>query len=265
VFFFQRCDNAIPPITWQLRSTENNELADKVIPADGDVNFVFKPTVIDEEHPSHTRRLVAGSPDKVKRIFDGMIRAAKTKNHTIYSPSGDVIERWEETLATAEIEASQEFAGYDIVAIDYVAWNRGMFKIALGLGHLVLGSDWTFSASADCLRAVLVNERKDWPAFKGINPPLPPAIVRLLDIDQTVRDRQQHTLIVLPGHEPTAIISLFGGSVPQFAISLGNVLGNFGSLERMPPKQLVGFRVDPTSRTTTRLLVEDLCRFPGIL
>ena len=236
-----------------------------VITADGDISFIVGPVVIDEEHSQYTKRLVTGSPDIVKGIFGGMLQAAKAKNRTIYSPSGDVIERWEDALATAEIEVFQEFAGRQIVALDFVAWNRGMFKIALGLGHLVLGSDWTFSASADCLRAVLVNERKDWPLFKGINPPLPPEIVCLLGIDQTVRNRHQHTLIVLPGHEPTAIMSLFGGSVPQFAISLGNVLGNFGSLERMPPKQLVGFRVDPTSRTATRLLVEDLCRFRGIL
>ncbi len=62
-----------------------------------------------------------------------------------------------------------------------------------------------------------------------------------------------------------ALISLFGDSVPQFAISLGDAFGNFGSLERMPPDQLVGFRVDPLTRMTTRLLVVDLCRFCGIV
>ncbi len=74
-----------------------------------------------------------------------------------------------------------------------------MFKVALGLGHLVLGSDWTFSANGDRLRAILVNETKDWPPFDGINPPLPWEIERCLGIDQTVRNRHQHTLIVLPG------------------------------------------------------------------
>src|SRR5580704_9863083 len=60
----------IPPIVWQLRSTENNEPANLVITADGNISFTVGPVVIDEEHSKFTKRLVTGSPDIVKRIFD---------------------------------------------------------------------------------------------------------------------------------------------------------------------------------------------------
>jgi hypothetical protein len=253
---------SIPPIEWKLRSVQTNDQATMTITANGDVSFMFEPVVVTEQHARYTRRLVAGSEDKVKRIFDGMLKSVKEKNQAIYDPNGDVLESWESALARAEIEQTTEFSG-EIVGMNFIDWNRGMFKIALGLGHLVLGSDWTFSSSGDRLRAILVNDRKDWPAFSGINPPLPPEIARCLGIDRNVRDRRQHTLIVLPGPQPMAVISLFGDSVPKFAISLGDIQGNFGKRERMPVDQLVGFRVDPVSRTTTNISIADLCRYCG--
>ena len=62
------------------------------ITANGDVSFTFEPVVVTEQHPGYTRRLVAGSADKVKRIFEGMLRSAKAKREIIFDPNGDVLQ-----------------------------------------------------------------------------------------------------------------------------------------------------------------------------
>ncbi len=113
----------IPPIEWQLRSDQTNDTATMAITVDGGVTFTFEPIVVTEHHPAYTRRLVEGSVEKVKRIFDGMLRSAKAKSQTIYNPNGDVIASWETALAGAGIETTHGFSG-QIVGIDFAAWNQ---------------------------------------------------------------------------------------------------------------------------------------------
>ena len=254
----------IPPIVWELRSSETGNIGKVVIDVEGSVSVTFDPVVVTEDRPTHQNRLVAGSTDKVKRIFDGMLESAKRKGWTICNPRGDVLDSWDSALQSAEVEVSKNFNG-QIVAIDWAAWNRGMFKMALGLCHLVLGPDWTFSNDSDRFRAILVNDRKDWPSLKGINSPQMPDVERFLGKSTTVVERRQHALLVLPGRTPVAVISLFGGTVPEFAISTGDVLGRYGLIENMPAHQIVGFRVDPVTRETTELHVADLGRFAGVM
>ncbi|MFT8781514.1 HNH endonuclease [Acetobacter orientalis] len=250
----------IPSIIFELKSENNGNIGKITIDSNGNIDISQDVTVVDEKHENYERRLIGGDPEKVKKILEGMIKSAQKKNKTIYDENRDVVESWEDIIKTAKIEETDTFSG-NIVALDFQAWNRGMFKIALGLGHSVLGDIWTFSSEADRLRTVISLPRENWPTFMGINPPIPVEIDQFFGIDSMVKKNKEHTLVVLPNDKPMALISLFGGFVPKFAISLGDSLGTLGVIEKIDPSKTLGFRINPTSRTVTKITALDLCRF----
>jgi hypothetical protein len=163
-----------------------------------------------------------------------------------------------------EVEETNEFRA-SVQAFDFEVWVRGMFKIVLGLGHVILGPDWTFSADGgDRIRSVLFCDREHWPAssLKGFaTGELPPGICKVIGITPAVRNANLHTLVILPqDREAVAAISLFGGDgVPETLVSLGSERGNLAPVnDMMIPQTRVGVRIDPATRRATWITVADL-------
>ena len=82
---------AVPPIEWEIRSTENGEPGTITIDDQANVDVRFEPVVITDKKDKYTERLVAGPPDRVREILEGLLKAAKRKDERIYTLSGDEI------------------------------------------------------------------------------------------------------------------------------------------------------------------------------
>jgi hypothetical protein len=254
----------VPPIEWKMRSTENGEPGLITIDDTGNVDVLFEPVVITDQKPTHTQRLVAGSSDRVREILEGMLRSAQKKGERVYTLSGEEIRALPDFERHFEIEETGVLHAQ--VGFDFEAWVRGIFKIVLGLGHVVLGPNWTFSADGgDRVRSVLFLSPEHWPrsSMQGFTTGrIPDEIANTLGIDETVRALNQHTLAILPGKTPRAVISLFGGNnVPEAIMTLGTEQGLLASVnETMKPDTRVGLRINPVTRDVVWLTVADLNR-----
>jgi hypothetical protein len=254
---------SIPDIRWRARSMDNGEPATITITPDGKVDYAFVGVVAEDVKKKYTEKLVGGSPDRVRAVLAGMLAKAQKTGHTFYSMTGQKISARQDFEQYFTVEATDLFHAR-VQAFDFHVWVRGIFKMVLGLGHLVLGPQWTFSADGgDRIRSVLFCEPKDWPAnsLKGFaTGNIPDEMATILRITPQVRADNLHTLAILPGPQPTAIISLFGGDgIPEAIVTLGSELGNLAVVnESMRRDAKVGVRIDPRTRQTTWLTVGDL-------
>jgi hypothetical protein len=252
-----------PPIKLRARSLDNGEALTVAIDVDGNISYDFPPTVMADRKLTHTEHLVAGSPERVREILAGMLAKARQRGNTIYSSTGERMSEIADFKRHFEVEETETVRAS--VLMDGDVWARGIFKILLGLGHVVLGPEWTFSAvGGDRMRSVLVLDREHWPhdSLQGFSSGrLPPDIARTLGITEAVRSAECHTIAVLPGFETVkGVVSLFGGKdVPEAMVTLGSERGRLAPVnETMNPSLRVGVRIDPRSRRCTWLTVSDL-------
>jgi hypothetical protein len=134
-----------------------------------------------------------------------------------------------------------------------------LVKIALGMGHRVLGSQWTFGPGGDLLRSGL------WARL---------CTITLLPIRDNVNDLvrhilgpilgiagHKHVMAVLPNSEETvAIIALFGGAAGQWTINLEtNSRAFFENFEDEPRGGCV-FGIPPSLEVSQRRLVSQTIR-----
>lgn len=254
----------IPPIELKARSLDNGEPATIIIDDQGNVDYRFGTTVVTDEKEKFTRRLVGGDPDRVRQILEGMLRKAKADNRTVYSLTGKVIGSSANMPEIAEIEETSTLKAS--VTMDGTVWARGLFKIILGLGHFFAGPDWTFSADGgDRVRTVLVCERSQWPdqSLRGFMAgQIPADIASLVGITPEIRGEKYHTLAVLPREGGLlAVVSLFGGDLPESVATLGSERGKLATVNgSLPPSTRVGVRIHPVTRETTWITVEDVLR-----
>jgi len=248
----------IPPIRWRVESVPDSLPATMIITSEGDVTFDFKPDIKLEERIGYQQYFVAGSREKVREILDGILRKSRSRKQVTYSMAGDVITDADEYTKSAQADQVDLFHG-KILCFDQEIWMRGLFKIILGLAHQVLGETWTFGTYGDRVRAIVTQPRDKWPRFSGGTGTLPKDISTILGIDESTRAANMHTLAILPrGKEGAlgadAVISLFGGDVPESLVSIGSELGKLVVVNDMlRPDAVVGFRVDPRTRKTTSI------------
>jgi hypothetical protein len=195
-----------------------------------------------------------------------MLTKANRKGQSIYSQTGERISRLADFKKHFEVEETELFRSH-VEAFDFDIWVRGIFKIVLGLGHIILGPEWTFSTDGgDRIRSVLFSDREHWPAHSltGFTVgELPPAVRQVLGITPAVQSANCHTLAMLPqGTETLAAISLFGGdAVPEALVTLGTERENLAVVnDTMKPQARVGLRLDPKTRRVTWITVADLNR-----
>ena len=254
----------IPPIIWAARSLDNNESSTITLHADGRVDCSFDIATKRVEKQTHEEFAVSGSADKVIEILSGKLAKSVKQGKTVYTVSGEEIRSMDDFAKHYEIEESDRF-GASIRAFDFDIWTRGIFKMILGLGHLVLGPEWTFSSDGgDRIRTVLATNRQDWPvhSVKGFSTgELPSEIAHLLGITAEVRQRNRHTLAILPGDNKTlAAVSLFGGDgVPEALVELGGETGNLAVVnDAMRATARIGVHIDPVNRSVEWITVKDL-------
>lgn len=110
----------------------------------------------------------------------------------------------------------------DLPAFKY-ALDRLMLKIAICVGHRVLGPDWTFSSRGDQLRSALWTPYDDAgkaPVRVIIADAQHLTLARLLKIDP-----DKHVIAVLPnGHSTVALIALFGG---HLGVAIVEIAGDY--------------------------------------
>ena len=254
----------IPPITWRAQSLDNGARSTITIDADGRIDCSFDTMTERVETQKGEWLSVSGSPDKVTGILSGLLAKASKRGKEIYTTSGEKVRSTDDVFRQRDIEDSNHFRA-SIQAFDMDIWIRGIFKMVLGLGHILLGPEWTFSVDGgDRIRTVLVTERKEWPinCIRGFaTGELPSEIGRVLGITAEVRKANRHTLAILPYEgSAVAIVSLFGGNdVPEALVSLG---GNPGHLvvvnDTLKPDTRMGVQIDPTTRNTKWITMLDL-------
>ena len=151
--------------------------------------YVSKPVVITDKKDKYTERSVAGPPYRVLgETSRGPAQGGEKEGRTYLHVVG------RRDFMLAGFRTSFVVEDTDIVRasirFNFEAWVRGIFKIVLGLGHIVLGPNWTFSAEGDRVRSVLFLLPKDWPrsSMQGFTTGcLPPGIANALGIDAAIR------------------------------------------------------------------------------
>lgn len=252
----------IPPIRWKARSLDNDEPIEISIAPDGQVSYRHDTVVIKDEKATHSNVLVGADRERTREILAGMLAKARKSGQSIYSATGDPIRTVTDMERHYTIEETSLMRA-DVKALDFDVWVRGIFKMILGLGHIVLGSTWTFGVDGNRFRAVLAEDRKHWPteSLRGFaTGEIPDDIAGLLGITPAVRQARMHTLAILPGEEPMAIVSLFGGDgVPEAMIATGAEQGALAVVnDTMKRTTRVGARIDPRTRQVTWITIGDL-------
>lgn len=187
-----------------------------------------------------------GSPDRVKRAVADLIKKANRKGLQVMHEDLTPVFSANDISSKATAQNGKEVHVNLKLGIEnfFEPWAKGIFKIVLGLGHTVLGEDWTFSPSGDKVRMTLVKPFPEWQhiGIKGsVMCQLPDEIKFLLRIKPNV-----HTLGVLPyENRMIAVVSLFGGETFDAIIDMGDDLGNKRVINDTLPKDLkMCFHID---------------------
>jgi hypothetical protein len=167
---------------------------------------------------------IGSTADRIRFLLNARLKQARTRNRQLLTQFGPIKdeEDIEISLLLAPRTQGRQFRSrlsFDLAAYHH-AMARLMIKMALGLGHRVLGPTWTFSPSGDLLRRGLWSSRN----AKEI----PPILGSLTDgTSHPLRSHLgigpgKHVMAVLPVERQTvALIALFGGAMGVATINLG--------------------------------------------
>jgi hypothetical protein len=166
---------------------------------------------------------IGSTEERARILLRARLEQARSRKLSLYSQFGEIKdeEDIEVALSYADRNEGRQFKGR--VTVDVNAMNvaraRRMVKIALGLGHRVLGPEWTFGPGGMMLRAHLFPAKKDlnFGDLRGTIDADVPKVMK--DIFGFVENR--HVMAVLPMKQATvAIVSLFGGVCGTAVIDL---------------------------------------------
>jgi hypothetical protein len=177
----------------------------------------IKPSVVWEQNLGGEASVsVSGSLERVQEILRGMLRKSPEKLGFTSLGDDQLEGTLEHLLQLAETKTFETIQCQ--VCVDLNAIHKGLAKIALGVGHILLGEEWTFSSSADVLRSVFLRggapqeEAPPLPAF-GVPPEL-----REKFVGSEAWPEGAHFVAVLPfDNELLFIVSLFGSDALTIA------------------------------------------------
>ncbi len=211
---------SVPDVTMRGRFCDLEVEAVARFTATGEIEFDLK-----DEHRTQGRLIeIGGTEERVRFLVSQRLKQAKSKGLSLVTRAGDITDEEDIDIALM-LETRQEGKQFKAeVAIDLRDFNfavaRLSLKIALGLGHLVLGSRWSRGAGAHRLRMDLFRKPND-PSIAQIrgqvSTELQPDINAALGVYP-----DHHVFAVVPGKITTAIIALFGGQLGTSVIRLGS-------------------------------------------
>lgn len=242
---------SVPPIEFKAKVMELNEEGTITFPHNG-IPYMDLPLTSDGSM-SEGKIAFAGSPDRVKVATKGLLQKANRKGLQVLTQDLAPITDATTLIENVTINTGQSVHVEMRLGIDnfFEPWEKGILKIVLGLGHKILGEQWTFSPSGDRIRLALVCPGTQWQSvgIKGdVLCKLPTEIKTLLRIKPNI-----HTVGVLPYTDcrMAAIISLFGGEVFDAIVDLGDDVGKYAATNDTLPRDMkICFHIDPSSRKT---------------
>jgi len=209
----------VPSLKMKEEFIDISASAEMSISPDGEIEFMFQ----NEQKTAGEIISLGSTEDRVRFFLRGRLEQAKQRKRHLYTQFGEITddEDIEIALLLADRNEGQEFKAS--VTIDVAAFNearaRLMVKIALGLGHRVLGPEWTFGPGGMMLRSHLFPGKKDlnFGSLKGtINADVPYIVAQIAGLADN-----RHVLAVLPiGKSTCAFISLFGGQAGTAVVDL---------------------------------------------
>lgn len=119
------------------------------------------------------------------------------------SKTGNPLTTVGEYLQDAE-DISINEATFKVELFNTEAWARGILKIILALGHKVLGEEWTFGSMANVVRAYVMFPSAKWPVqriYGDVVGEWDRRVRVATGKTAKVRDRQLHTVAILPASE----------------------------------------------------------------
>ena len=161
--------------------------------------------------------------DRIRFLLQARLKQARQRKLNIFTPFGQIRDEEDIEIALLQADRAEGKQFKASLSLDLTAFHhavvRLMIKIALGLGHRVLGPSWTFSAGGDLLREGLwTSPGGNPPAIHGsLSDEVGHALGPILKIAP-----DKHVMAVLPAGQLTvAIIALFGGALGVATIDLG--------------------------------------------
>lgn len=210
----------VPDVTMRGRFCDLEVEAVARFTASGEIEFDLK-----DEHRTQGRLIeIGGTEERVKFLVSQRLKQAKSKGLSLVTKAGDIRDQEDVDIALM-LETRQEGKQFEAeLAIDLRDFNfavaRLSLKIALGLGHRVLGSKWSRGAGAHRLRMDLFRKPSDPSIAKirgQVSMELHPDLKAVLGVYP-----DHHIFAVVPGKITTAIIALFGGELGTSVIPLGS-------------------------------------------
>lgn len=263
---------AIPPIVFDAVATKNGAPAEVTFHADGRVECAPKLRV--ERKPivagAETLSLGGGRVD-VEQVLKGMREKAERTGRKFHTITGEPLDSVADFEAQYEMVDLDQFKLLDVLPrfpeFNQKVWARGIMKIALGVGHKILGPEWTFGEWGDLLRRCLSEDISRWPKdqLRGrLTCRLPGEISTVLGMTPASIDNYEHVVAILPAdndRQLMMVISLFGAtSVPQAIFGIGPPVAalRVAGDDTLPARLPLGWRIRPATRTTEPITVEEM-------
>jgi hypothetical protein len=262
----------IPPIVFDAVATKNGTPAEIRFHADGQVEFRPKLHVQRDQIAPRAEKIgVGGARLDVERVLKGMREKAERTGKKFHTLRGDPMASAAVFEQQYEMIELDEFKLLDVLPrlpeFNQKVWARGIMKMVLGLGHKVLGPEWTFGEWGSLVRRCLVDDESQWPKdrFRGrLTCTLPEVICNILGMTAAGGERYEHVIAILPADNTKpmmAVVSLFGAkSVPQAVIGIGSPVGvlRVSGDDTLPGRLPVGWRIRPSTRTAEPITVAEM-------
>ena len=177
--------------------------------------------------------------DRIRFLLQARLKQARQRKLNIFTPFGQIQDEEDIEIVLLLVERAEGKQFKASLTLDLAAFHfavaRLMIKIAIGLGHRVLGPSWTFSPSGDLLREglwITQGSGKQPPIRGSLSDEIGHVLGPILRITS-----DKHVMAVLPaGQQTSAIIALFGGELGIGTVDLGidtlALFENFGDEAR---------------------------------
>lgn len=214
-----------------------------------------------QNHSLGEEVLVVGTEDHVSRIVTGMAAKAAKSGKVLVDPATGKPMDVAASIAAAPRDRFDEYKlpvpkGRE----ELIPIHRQIVKIAFGFTHLLLGPAWSGSRNADAIRAVArgLAGDSDLDALVTVIDPSVRTILPLGTAKPT-----DHLLVLMLGHEPQVVVSLFGEPLTTAAVRLE--VDRDTLEEGLAKSNRLMATIDPqTGRTTWVGLVEVVAHIAGV-